>query len=260
MGEATTLQDEPQLVGEFRVAHATDLGCVRSQNQDAAWAHTSSGQAFLVVADGMGGHTGGATASQAVIDVLAEVVNSGVTVSLEDIEPLVATAAIRVAEDAPDGGTTVVIALIDAERINVWHIGDSRAYVLRSTRLLQLTSDHSWVQSMVDQGRLSSEQAAQHPRRNVLLRALGRDRNPEPTHGSVRFFPEDTVLLCSDGLYGALEESAIAEIVAGSADVTEASQRLIYAARRNGAPDNIGVALASWQPDPDSNYAKKVQG
>lgn len=150
----------------------------------------------------------------------------------------------RVAQTAPDGGTTLVASIVGPSQLDVWHVGDSRAYVLRDGSLMPMTSDHSWVQTLVAGGRLTREQAAAHPRRNVLLRAIGKGRDSMPEHSTLRHLPGDIILLCSDGLHGVVPEAVIARILDDALDAQQAVKDLVDAALANGAPDNIGVAVA----------------
>lgn len=243
---STTISDEPLTLGRLGVTYATDVGKAREQNQDSAWAEVSGGRAVLVVADGMGGHEGGAEASVTATSLMRDAVGDTPPNTLPDMEELFASIAEAVAVAAPDGGTTLVAAVIIDDRLDVWHVGDSRAYVLRDGNLLRITTDHSWVQALVDTGKLSADEAARHPRRNVLLRAIGKGRESNPSHSAMRFLPDDVLLLCSDGLHGVVPEDEIASILKRGEVLSEKTAILIEAALDRGAPDNISVALASW--------------
>lgn len=241
---STTLTDECDPVDSISVAHDTDVGRVRAENQDSTWATAVGCRAVLVVADGMGGHSGGASASSAATRVLETAFAVQGLQHPQDMDGLFESVAESVSASAPDGGTTLVVARIDQTQLDVWHVGDSRAYVLRDSGLMPVTSDHSWVQTLVDTGQLTREQAVGHPRRNVLLRAIGRGRESAPEHSALRFLPHDVLLLCSDGLHGVVPEAEIARIL-GFRNSPEAVVRsLIQAALERGAPDNIGVAVA----------------
>ena len=244
--ESITINDEPVATGSFSAAHATHVGRVRTENQDAAWASAEAGRALLVVADGMGGYQGGAAASTTATQLVRERLEQTAPDSAPDMESAFSAVADVVAEAAPDGGTTLVVAVITPELVDVWHVGDSRAYLLRDDALIRVTSDHSWVQGLVDSGQLTSEQAARHPRRNVLLRAIGKGRESNPSHSAMRFMAGDVLLLCSDGLHGVVPDPEIAAIMKTRSDLADMAQALIDAALDLGAPDNIGVALGSW--------------
>lgn len=248
---STTLTDEPDFARIVSVAHGTDLGCVRTENQDSTWALTIGGHAVLVVADGMGGHSGGASASNAATRVLETAFETHGLEYPQDMDDVFARVSESVAVSAPDGGTTLVVAVISEQRLDVWHVGDSRAYVLRDSALMPVTTDHSWVQTLVDSGQLTREQAAGHPRRNVLLRAIGKGRDSTPEHSTLRFLPGDVVLLCSDGLHGVVPEPEIGRILGLHDTPAALVSALIQAAVDRGAPDNIGVAVAVGEPKSD---------
>jgi len=252
---STTISDEPVRAGRFDVVHLTDTGTTREQNQDAAWSAAAGDRAVLVVADGMGGHKGGAAASATAVDIVrAEFERAGEVAP--DMTVTFARVSKGVAEAAPDGGTTLVVALVSSERVEVWHVGDSRAYLYREGSVRRITSDHSWVQALVDKGKLTTEQAAVHPRRNVLLRAVGKGRDPDPTYSAMRFMPDDLVLLCSDGLHGVVTDAEIGAILERGDSIETIAQRLVQAAIDRGAPDNIGIALAAWR----TNETEERQG
>lgn len=249
VGGSTTLTDEPEPVGRIVVAHGTELGCVRTENQDSTWAVTAGDRAVLAVADGMGGHTGGASASQAATQILETAFEARGLDYQQDMDDLFQKVAESVAAAAPSGGTTLVVALITQWQLDVWHVGDSRAYVLRDSALMPVTTDHSWVQTLVDSGQITRQQAAEHPRRNVLLRAIGKDRNSTPEHSKLRYLPGDVVLLCSDGLHGVVPETEIGRILGAAAEPAAIAGALVQAAIDRGAPDNIGVAVAVYECD-----------
>lgn len=245
MDSTSTLHDEPVAApGAIGVAHGTHVGAVRKQNQDAAWSLSTGERAVLVVADGMGGHRGGADASAAATQIIEAALRSEGLEGHADMTDIFERVSDKVSAAAPDGGTTLVAAIISPASLEVWHVGDSRAYVLRDGALMPVTTDHSWVQTLVEGGRLTREQAAGHPRRNVLLRAIGRGRDSTPEHSALRFLPGDKVLLCSDGLHGVVPEVEVARILDASDDAQQTVHALIEAALRRGAPDNVGVAVA----------------
>ncbi|MGY5069475.1 MerR family transcriptional regulator [Streptomyces griseus] len=241
----------------IRCAALTDTGVVRTANQDAAFA----GPRLLAVADGFG--EGGAEASAAAIEALkpsawgsgggapsaADLLNA-----LEDTADS-ASRAVREAVAscaAPDGsGTTLTAMLWTGSRLGLVHIGDSRAYLLRGGELFRITHDHSLVQSMIDDGSLSREEAASHPQRALLLKALvGEARSAQVAVASrpdVRLqevLAGDRYLLCSDGLSAVVDEADLRAAVVAADGPEEAVRRLVGLAREAGGPDNVACAVA----------------
>jgi PPM family protein phosphatase len=226
----------------------SDVGLARSGNEDSYLC----GRTVFAVADGLGGHQGGEVASAAAMEPLAALDGRDFA---EPREAAVALAgAIRDGNsailDRAAGdpalwgmGTTVTAAALAGERfLQLAHVGDSRAYLLRAGTLEQLTSDHTVVAELVRRGRLTPEQAAVHPERSILTRAVGLDPGvlvdiPDP----LELRPGDQVLLCSDGLTEAVPDDRIAELLAG--DGADTCKALIDAANAAGGPDNITVVL-----------------
>ena len=228
----------------------SDIGYVRHDNQDSSFA----GEHLITVCDGMGGHAGGDTASTIAIRSLAHIeVASG---SDPDDMARVLQTSIIAAHDAIVGkasrerklsgmGTTV-----EALRLvgNYWvlaHMGDSRAYLLRGGELIRGTKDHSYVQHLIDTGRITPEQAKGHPQRNVVMRVLGDfDIDPHPDISIRTALPGDRWLLCSDGLFGVLEDSTIREALSTIEDPNQCAQDLVSMALRAGSTDNVTAAIA----------------
>lgn len=235
------------------IASRTDVGKVRSENQDfclvAAGDEGPGGGALMVVADGMGGHRGGATASRIAATEVRDQLSSS---SMDDPSGALAAAIVKanlsVFEHAQGNselrgmGTTVSVLYIRDGRAWFSHVGDSRIYRLREGTLDQLTQDHSVVASMVREGLLTDEEAAVHPRRNVLQRSLGVTPEVELDSGSGLEIAEgDTYLLCSDGLHGFVSADAIRESL--GLDPEQAVERCIELAYAAGAPDNVTVVV-----------------
>ena len=228
----------------------TDVGRARSGNEDSYFC----GRTVLAVADGLGGHQGGEVASAAAVEPLAALDGREFADPAEAADEL--TAAIREANaailDRAGGdpglwgmGTTVTAAALAGERhLQLAHVGDSRAYLLRDGSLEQLTTDHTVVGELVRRGRLTPEQAAIHPERSILTRAVGLDpRVPVDTPDPVELRDGDQVMLCSDGLTEAVDDDRIAELLSADADGEAACRSLIDAANAAGGPDNITVVL-----------------
>jgi len=215
----------------LRFAARSEIGRVRRNNEDAGYAATD----LLVVADGMGGHEAGELASAAT--VAAVVAAAASTVGADEVLSQLAEAVITSGEYIAD-----VVALRE-DRIAMAHVGDSRAYVYRDSELQQMTKDHTFVQTLVDSGEITIEEAAVHPRRNLMMRAIDGIHAVE-VDLSVRETREgDRYLLCSDGLCGVIDATQIAECLAHE-DLTQAVTQLIDAAMSAGAPDNITVVVA----------------
>ncbi|ORW10383.1 PP2C family protein-serine/threonine phosphatase [Mycobacterium kyorinense] len=236
----------------LRYAARSDVGLVRSNNEDSVYA----GARLLALADGMGGHAAGEVASQLVIAALAH---------LDDDEPggdLLAKldAAVRAGNSAiaaqvemdPDlegMGTTLTAILFAGNRLGLVHIGDSRGYLLRDGELTQITKDDTFVQTLVDEGRITREEAHSHPQRSLIMRALT-GHEVEPTLTMREVHAGDRYLLCSDGLSDPVSDETILEALK-IPDVVEAADRLIELALRGGGPDNVTVVVADVV---DDNY------
>lgn len=230
----------------LRYAAHSDRGLVRDGNQDSVYA----GPRLLAVADGMGGMAAGDVASNIVIgamapldeDVPGEAILDALRTSVE-----AANQQLRdMVEENPqlEGmGTTLTGLLFSGSRAGLVHIGDSRAYLLREGTLTQITRDDTYVQMLVDEGRISSEEAGSHPQRSLLTRAMdGRDIDPEYSVRTV--LPGDRYLICSDGLSGVVSEETIAATLREYVEPQHCVERLVALALRGGGPDNVTVIVA----------------
>jgi protein phosphatase len=233
------------------LASKTDVGQVRSANEDSCDSvDRADGSRLLVVADGMGGHRGGATASQTAVATISEVFQQDTSDQSQDmLRRAIEAANARIyslAQDDPElegMGTTVVAFLLDPrQRGSVAHVGDSRAYRYRRGRLEPLTIDHSVVAEMHRRGLLSAEEAATHPRRNEILRSVGVLPEVEVETADVEVSPGDRFVLCSDGLSGVVSDEEIAAIVQ-SKPPEAAVEALVELANERGGPDNITVQI-----------------
>jgi len=236
----------------LRTASLSDVGRVRSANQDEVSEFEGAGGArLLVVADGMGGHAGGEVASATSVAAIGEYFGSA---GQEEPQTLLRNAleaanerVFRQGNDDPalfGMGTTAVAVLIDGHGATwVAHVGDSRAYRLHQGQLECLTEDHSWVQEQVRMARLTPEEAEVHPRRNALMRSIGVDRDVEVDVRPVEVAAGDWLLLCSDGLWGELDDGTIAAVLA-EGDPEMAVHRLVDLANEAGGHDNVTVAVA----------------
>ncbi|MDE3133697.1 MAG: Stp1/IreP family PP2C-type Ser/Thr phosphatase [Acidobacteriota bacterium] len=222
----------------------TDVGRQRRSNEDSSYA---SGPVF-VVADGMGGAQAGEVASQMVVEAFAEGLPQDGTPE-ERLSVVVQRANheihARSRSDAASAGmgTTVTAAYLDQDSVALAHVGDSRAYLLRDGELVRLTEDHSLVEELLRGGKLTEEEAFEHPQRSVITRALGIEPIVEIDTWTYPLRAGDVVLLCSDGLTSMLSEQRVAELLLEAQDLDEAADRLIAEANAAGGRDNITVVL-----------------
>ena len=233
----------------LRYVARSDVGLVRSNNQDSAYA----GPHLLVVADGMGGHAGGDIASSIAIGALAPLDDDahGPDDALEELEAALEDARDEFAartEAEPDlagMGTTVTAILRAGNKLAMVHLGDSRGYLLRDEVLTQVTTDHTFVQHLVDTGRITAEEAEHHPQRSVIMRVLGNfdgDFTPDLSVREAR--PGDRWLLCSDGLSGFVSAETIQRTLIQARSLDACADRLVQLALRAGGGDNITVVIA----------------
>ncbi len=240
----------------MRFAHGTDPGKVRSNNQDAYYCDPDG--RFFIVADGMGGHAAGATASLLAVEAIKEKLEQGWAVMPP---PQLLTDAVeaanrsilddqRVHPERADMGTTVVAILFDREG-KCWsaHIGDSRLYRLRGKQMQQMTEDHTLVARSIRQGELTPEQARAHPWRHILERCLGRPDTGAPSVQPITIQNGDLLLLCSDGLTEELSDGQIVEYclnALNAKDLDNLPSTLIEAAKAHGGRDNVTVVIAEY--------------
>lgn len=255
--------EPPQLM----VACAQSVGRQRELNEDSLFTFTStiagnnSNPAFglFVIADGMGGHQYGEIASNAAIRsisgyVMKKFYNTMFSLpsmpmeeSLQEIiQAAVMEAQAAVVREAPGSGTTVTAALVVGQQLTIAHVGDSRAYLLFSEQRMEAaTRDHSLVRRLEELGQITPAEAAVHPQRNVLYRALGQGETLEPDVVTTPFPVGGYLLLCTDGLWGLVPEDEIRRMVYEAPNMQRACQNLVAAANGAGGPDNISVILAT---------------
>lgn len=233
----------------LRYAARSDVGLVRSNNQDSAYA----GPHLLVVADGMGGHAGGDVASSVAIAALAPLdgESHGPDDALDELERALEEAREEIisrSESNPElagMGTTVTAILRAGNKLAMVHLGDSRGYLLRDGVLTQVTTDHTFVQHLVNTGKITPEEAETHPQRSVVMRVLGDfdvDIAPDLSVREAR--AGDRWLLCSDGLSGFVSGETIARTLYELPDVDTCAERLVQLALRAGGGDNVTVVVA----------------
>jgi PPM family protein phosphatase len=232
---------------ELRYAVRSDVGLLREGNEDSAYA----GPRLLAVADGMGGHAAGEVASAVAIASLADLDDD---MPPSELQIALSTAVAHAnqilhdmvsADPAISGmGTTLTAMLWSGSKVALCHIGDSRAYVLSGGQFEQITHDHTLVQSLVDDGRISPDEAATHPQRSLLLRALDGTSEAEPDLSIREAHAGDRYLLCSDGLSGVVSEETLHRTLAAVPDPEAAVLQLVELAIRGGGPDNITCIVA----------------
>ena len=224
----------------IQVGACTDVGRVREGNEDAYMIRDP----LFAVADGMGGHQGGEVASNLALERLERATDGD-----SDLADVVREANRAVFEQAAQDpglagmGTTLTAVRVQDERLHLAHVGDSRMYLLRDGRLERITRDHTVVEQMVDQGRMTAEDAKIHPQRSILTRALGVDEDIQVDEADVDVRPGDRVLLCSDGLTGMVDEDRILSILTATPAPQAACAALIEAANQAGGQDNITAVV-----------------
>ncbi|MDX9865648.1 MAG: protein phosphatase 2C domain-containing protein [Anaerolineaceae bacterium] len=249
------------------VGSGQSVGKQRDHNEDSLFSmHSvlSDGELDLpfgifMIADGMGGHQHGEIASSMAARTMAEhlvkeVYQHVVSPNKTPIESLheimdegVRKAQQAVVKLAPGGGTTLTVALVLGERITLAHVGDSRAYLIKGDGSLQaVTKDHSLVGRLIELGQITEEEAAVHPQRNELYRALGQAEPFEPDLDIQTFPRPGHLMICSDGLWGVVPEDEMRRIILNSPSLPDACQQLTAAANDAGGPDNISVILVQY--------------
>jgi PPM family protein phosphatase len=230
-----------------KVGVRSDIGRLRQRNEDAYLVK----DALFVVADGMGGHRGGDVASALALETIESGAPAQVTLEalVEDIKRANQAVLERgeVDRDLRGMGTTITAVTVEDAKAHVAHVGDSRAYLLRDGVLQQLTEDHTLVQRMVREGRLTEDEAAHHPQRSVLTRALGVDEDIPVDELSLDVHAGDRLLLCTDGLTTMIDRGRIRKILERERDPQAACDKLIDAANRAGGDDNITVIVVDFE-------------
>ena len=231
----------------LRYAVRSDVGLLREGNEDSAYA----GPRLLAVADGMGGHAAGEVASSLTIAAMAKLDSEPPGGDmLAELSAAVSAANARlqemiVANPAVEGmGTTLTALFWSDGHAALCHIGDSRGYLLREGELYQITHDHTLVQSLVDEGRISPDDVSTHPQRSLLLRALDGRSVAEPDLSMHDGQAGDRYLLCSDGLSGVVSDETLRDTLAGAEDPEAVARQLIELALHGGGPDNITCIVA----------------
>ncbi len=264
-GQMSQIHENHYQPTQFIVGCAQSVGLQRDHNEDALFSLTTnmaSDDAQLpfglyIVADGMGGHQYGELASGLAVRAVSSMIIRKLFMPIYSPRPTSPNASIleilneaiqdahqSVSREAPGGGTTMTAVLIVGEQMTVAHVGDSRAYLITPEgEFRPLTRDHSLVKRLVELGQITTDEAAYHPQRNVLYRALGQG---EPVEADINTSPlplKHSLLICSDGLWGVVSEAELLRLIKDSSNPQEACQRMIDAANAAGGPDNITAIL-----------------
>jgi serine/threonine protein phosphatase PrpC len=266
---STHFQGYPKHDRNILVGTAQSTGLERSHNEDALFVMqgNSAGDqsiptfGLFVVADGMGGHRAGEVASAISVRKVAHRITQETILHLfdgannSDLPPLqeMVRKALEDANDAvvervPGGGTTLTAALLLGQQVTIGHVGDSRAYLISENETKVITRDHSLVERLRELGQLTEEEAAHHPQRNVLYRAIGQGANLEVDVASHPIPHDAYMLVCSDGLWGVIPDNEIQRIVLSSPHPQVACEKLIQAANAAGGPDNITAVIIQFPP------------
>jgi len=233
---------------DLTVAARTDVGMIRSGNEDSFFAHATRERGIFIVADGMGGHAAGEVASEMTVQIISR--------ELHDLKDADAPAQERISDsirlanravyertiqesDKQGMGTTASVLIVSGTRYLIGQVGDSRIYLLRDGALKQLTKDHSYVQEQVDAGLLTPEQARYHPYSNVITRCVGASDAVEPDTYSGDLKPGDTFLVASDGLTGMVDDRRLQQLLLSRASAGRVVDALIAEANYRGGLDNI---------------------
>jgi PPM family protein phosphatase len=250
--------------GRVTVGHVSDMGVVRTNNEDAVYTFFASGSfaegipdfGVFAIADGMGGHQLGERASAIAVRTVAEYILSKIYLPMiaieeEDDRPTISEvlmAAVKTANDLvireiADGGTTLTVMVLIGEWAHFAHVGDSRAYIITKEMAEQITRDHSLVQRLIELNQLDANQSKEHPQRNVLYRAIGQSDNIEVDTLSRRLASNSYVMICTDGLWDVVSNHQIREIITTLQNPQQSAQKLVELAITQGSTDNVSSII-----------------
>lgn len=242
-------------MSERQFAVISDVGCVRSRNEDR-WFADDQSQLFIV-SDGMGGRAAGDVASEIVVEILPgrleRILHEGADLRQAIVAKQITDAISKLSTDIRNEcarqpslcgmGATVILAVVRSDNALIAHLGDSRGYVLRDRVLLPVTRDHTVVQALVNAGEVADYEVANHPGANQLTRFVGMDGPTRPEACVVDFGRPDRLLLCTDGLSGLVPHEEIQDILWQTQAPVDACERLVDAAKQHGGPDNITALI-----------------
>jgi len=259
--------------GDIRAIVVSDVGCVRTNNEDAARFVRPSNSAIrfqkgylAIVADGMGGHAAGEIASQLAVETIAKTYYQREESPEESLFLAFTKANREIWQSASKNsqqrgmGTTCTTIVLSDNRLYLAHVGDSRAYLLQKGQFFQVSTDHTYVQTLVDQGVITPAEAEKHPERNVLTRAMGTHSKVEIDVARLNytFAENDRLLLCTDGLYDYLNNEELAQLLLNP-NLNEAAQQLVESAKQRGGHDNITVLIIEKVPADTFQPAKPTE-
>lgn len=237
----------------MRAYAKTDVGSKRAVNQDYMYCSENSVGSFhnlFIVADGMGGHKAGDYASKLCVEKMVQSIEQSEQKTQVSLFEEAVDAANRAVysesqehEEYEGMGTTLVACTMQEDTLYVANIGDSRLYLLRDDDIMQITEDHSLVEEMVKQGNITESEARVHPQKNIITRAVGIDQSVQADFFELEIYPDDIIMLCSDGLSNMIEDEDMEYIVKHSESLQDAGETLVARANENGGSDNITVVL-----------------
>lgn len=261
MGARVKKLENGQICDHIEIGFLTDVGQKRDHNEDNYYVFSTASDfetrgMLFGVADGMGGHAGGEFASRIAVDALGkyyttEADQGAVLPALESCITEANSLIYSQAKTSPvlkGMGTTLTAAVLADKTLRLAQVGDSRGYRIRDMTIQQLTNDHSLVAEQIRQGIISETEAASHPAKNIITRALGTKAKVDIDFYSFELEPDDRILLCSDGLHGVVGESEILSLVLQAESSPEACKKLIAKANENGGPDNVTVIVVHNHP------------
>lgn len=235
------------------VSLKTDIGKKREENQDCIFYSMELGFPVFILADGMGGHNGGAFASREAVRQSFDFLKSCLKLDKENIKDMLTKAVLRANQSLQEQskkhrelngmGTTLIISALIDNVLYTEHVGDSRVYLLRENEIFQITEDHTYVRALIKLGELTTEQARYHPYKNKITRAVGSEEHVESDFYCVRIKPKDIILICSDGLTKMVSNQAILSYFAKCNCPAESAEDLVRLANNNGGSDNTSVIV-----------------
>jgi len=260
--QKTESEAVPVISNNARIGLLTDVGKKRKVDEDAILAIESmsgfesklSQKFLLVLADGMGGHAKGEVASKIVVDTIAEKICPAMSSQINyasEISKSIQEANHRIIQytsehpETEGMGSTVVCAVVDGKNVYLGHVGDSRIYVISKEEIRRVTKDHSFVQELVDKGEISEEEARSHPKKNVIMRAVGIYSEIKVDTMKLTLDDDESLLLCCDGQLIHVEDKEIQEVVVKADEAQEVCKKLVDLANERGGEDNISVILLS---------------